>query len=232
MKQKVLSFVLAGVCATGLALAEPQQHQRGAQDHGRGHRMEMLSKRLNLTADQQAKLAPIMADSRQQIHAIFQDSSLSREDRMPKIKAVRNDSKAKIEALLTDTQKQNFEQFQQQRRQHGLEHRMKMLSERLSLTTDQQAKLAPIMAESRQQIHAIFQDSSLSREDRVAKFKAVRKDSNAKIEALLTDEQKQNFEQLQQQMRNRAHGHRGHANAAEAPAGNDAAAGAATNTSQ
>jgi len=230
MKQKVLSFMLAGICAAGLALAGPQQHQRGAQDHGRGHRMEMLSKRLNLTADQQAKLAPIMADSRQQIHAIFQDSSLSREDRMTKIKAVRNDSKAKIEALLTDTQKQNFEQLQQQRRQHGPEHRMKMLSKRLNLTADQQTKLAPIMADSRQQFRAIFHDSSLSREDRIAKFKAVRKDSDAKIEALLTDEQKQNFEQLQQHMRQRAHGHRGQANAAAAPATNAVAPGATTDT--
>ena len=230
MKQRVFSFILAGVCAAGLALAEPQQHQSGAQDHGRAHRMEMLSKRLNLTADQQAKVAPIMADSRQQIHAIFQDSSLSKEDRIAKIKAIRNDSKAKIETLLTDTQKQNFEQLQQQRRQHGPEHRVKMLSKRLNLTADQQAKVAAIMADSRQQIHAIFQDSSLSREDRIAKFKAVRKDSNAKIEALLTDEQKQNFEQLQQHMRQRAHGHRGQANAAEAPATSSTATGAATDT--
>jgi Spy/CpxP family protein refolding chaperone len=224
MKKQFFSFILAGVCAAGLALAEPQQHGRNAE-----HRMEMLSKRLNLTADQQAKLAPIMTDRQQQMRAIFKDSSLSREDRMAKIKAVRKDSNAKIEALLTYEQKQNFEQLQQQRRQHGPEHRIKMLSKRLNLTADQQAKLAPIMAESRQQIRAIFQDSSLSKEDRIAKFKAVRKDSNAKIEALLTDEQKQNFEQLQEHMKNRAHGHRGQANA-EAPTGNGAAAGAATNT--
>ena len=123
MKQRVFSFILAGVCAAGLALAEPQQHQSGAQDHGRAHRMEMLSKRLNLTADQQAKLAPIMADSRQQFRAIFQDSSLSREDRIAKFKAVRKDSNAKIEALLTDEQKQNFEQLQQHMRHRAHGHR-------------------------------------------------------------------------------------------------------------
>jgi Spy/CpxP family protein refolding chaperone len=87
-----------------------------------------------------------------------------------------------------------------------------MLSKRLNLSADQQAKLAPIMKDRHEQIRAIFQDSSLSKEDRIAKIKAVRNDSNAKIEALLTDEQKQNFEQLQQQMRQRAHEHRGAAN--------------------
>jgi hypothetical protein len=118
MQQKVFSFILAGVFATGLALAEPQQQRRGPE-----HRMEMLSKRLNLTADQQSKLQPIISERQQQIRAIFQDSSLSREDRMAKIKAIRRDSNAKIEALLTDQQKQNFEQLQQQMRQRARNHR-------------------------------------------------------------------------------------------------------------
>lgn len=118
MKQKVFSFILAGVCATGLALAEPQQQQRSPE-----HRMEMLTKRLNLTADQQSKLLPIMTNRQQQIRAIFQDSSLSREDRIAKIQAVRKDSNAKIEALLTDEQKQNFEQLQQEAQQRAHGHR-------------------------------------------------------------------------------------------------------------
>jgi protein CpxP len=118
MKQRVFSFILAGVCAAGLALAEPQQPQRSPE-----HRMQMLSKRLNLTADQQAKLLPIMTDRQQQIRAIFQDSSLTKEDRMAKMKAVRKDSNAKIEALLTNDQRQNFEQLQQELRQRARDHR-------------------------------------------------------------------------------------------------------------
>lgn len=90
---------------------------------------------------------------------------------------------------------------------------MAMLSKRLNLTADQQSKLLPIMSDRQQQMRAIFQDSSLSKENRIAKMKTVRKDSNAKIEALLTDQQKQNFEQLQQEMRQRAHNHRGASNA-------------------
>ena len=118
MKQRVFSFILAGVCAAGLALAEPQRQQRGPE-----HRMEMLSKRLNLTADQQAKLLPIITDRQQQMRAIFQDSSLSREDRMAKLKAIRKDSNAKIEALLTDQQKQNFEQLRQEMRHRARDRR-------------------------------------------------------------------------------------------------------------
>src|ERR1700750_737556 len=118
MKQRVFSFLLAGVCAAGLALAEPQQQQRSPE-----HRMAMLSKRLNLTADQQSKLLPIISDREQQMRAILHDSSLSKEDRIAKMKAVRKDSNAKIEALLTDDQKQNFEQLQQEMRQRPHNHR-------------------------------------------------------------------------------------------------------------
>lgn len=118
MKNRILSFILAGACAAGLAMAEPQQQQRSPE-----HRMEMLSKRLNLTADQQTKLMPVITERQQQIRSILQDSSLSREDRMAKIRTVRKDSNAKIEALLTDQQKQNFEQLQQQMRQRAHGHR-------------------------------------------------------------------------------------------------------------
>ena len=135
MKQRVFSFILAGVCAAGLALAEPQQQQRGPE-----HRMEMLSKRLNLTADQQAKLLPIITDRQQQMRAIFQDSSISREDRMAKLKAIRKDSNTKIEAVLTDQQKQNFEQLQQEMRQRAHERRGSVNGAGASTDTNRQAR--------------------------------------------------------------------------------------------
>jgi Spy/CpxP family protein refolding chaperone len=122
MKKQLLSFIIAGLCAASVALAEPQQ-QSGPHEKGPGHRMEMLSKRLNLTADQQAKLAPIFTERRAQVRAILQDSSLSREDRMAKMQTIRKDSNAKIEALLTDEQKQNYEQLQQQMRQRAHQRR-------------------------------------------------------------------------------------------------------------
>jgi Spy/CpxP family protein refolding chaperone len=59
------------------------------------------------------------------MQALFQDQSLSREDRHSKVQAIRSDSTAKIEAVLNDQQKQKFEAMQQrmqermQERQHG-----------------------------------------------------------------------------------------------------------------
>jgi hypothetical protein len=46
------------------------------------------------------------------------DSTLAQQDRHAKAKAIIEDTNNKIEALLTDTQKQQFEQMQAERHQH------------------------------------------------------------------------------------------------------------------
>ena len=76
-----------------------------------------MTKRYNLSSDQQAQIKPILANQQQQMQALHQDSSLSREDRMAKMKSIRDDSSAKISALLNDSQKQKFAQDQQRRQQ-------------------------------------------------------------------------------------------------------------------
>ncbi len=85
-----------------------------------------LSKKLNLTADQQTQIKPILVARQQQMEALHQDQSMSQPDKMAKMTSLRDDSNAKIEAVLNDTQKQKFEQMQakqqerwQQRQQSG-----------------------------------------------------------------------------------------------------------------
>jgi periplasmic protein CpxP/Spy len=94
---------------------------------------------------------------------------------------------------------------------------LKHLSKRLSLSADQQNQIRPILVDRQQQMQALRQDQSLSARDRMSKAKSVRDDSNAKLEAVLNDQQKQQFEQLQQQMRERNHQHRGAQEAPPAP---------------
>ena len=59
-----------------------------------------LSKKLNLTDDQQAKLKPILEDQRKQMEQIHGDSSLSREDRFSKMQALRQSSDTQIKGVL------------------------------------------------------------------------------------------------------------------------------------
>ncbi len=75
-----------------------------------------MTKRYNLSSDQQTQIKPILANQQQQMQALRQDSSLSREDKMAKIKSIREDSSSKIQAVLNDTQKQKFAEDQQRSR--------------------------------------------------------------------------------------------------------------------
>ena len=97
------------------------------------------------------------------------------------------------------------------------EKQLKHLSKRLSLSADQQNQIRPILVDRQQQMQTLRQDQSLSARDRMAKAKSVRDDSSAKLEAVLNDQQKQQFEQLQQHMRDRNHQHRGAQEAPPAP---------------
>jgi periplasmic protein CpxP/Spy len=80
-----------------------------------------------------------------------------------------------------------------------LEH----LTKALNLTSDQQAQIKPILTNQQQQMMQLHQDQSLSREDKMAKGKSLHEDTTSKIEAVLTPDQKQKYEAMQQKMQER-----------------------------
>ena len=143
MKNQLCRLAISGLLATGLTLcsaaAFAQQDNAPAPDastpqQGSGHgqwgghqqtpdeRVARMTKRYNLSSDQQSQIKPILANQQQQMQALRLDSSLSQEDRMAKVKSIRLDSSTKIQALLNDGQKQKFAQDQQRRQEHMQEH--------------------------------------------------------------------------------------------------------------
>ena len=85
----------------------------------------------------------------------------------------------------------------------SVEDQLKNLTERLSLTDDQQAKVKTILEDTRGQMTKLMQDESMSREDKMAKGRSLRETANGKIRDVLTDEQKKKFDDMQQEMRDR-----------------------------
>jgi protein CpxP len=133
MKNQLCRIALSGLLAAGLTLGSaaafaqespaPDASAQPGGGGGGGHmgRMQMtpdeqvarMTKRYNLSADQQTQIKPILANQQQQMMALHSDSSLSREDRMAKMKGIRDDSSTKIQAILNDTQKKQFAEDQQ-----------------------------------------------------------------------------------------------------------------------
>src|SRR5258708_37387875 len=79
------------------------------------------------------------------------------------------------------------------------ESRLKMLTEKLNLTDDQQAKLKPILEDESKQMKAVHDDTSLAPADRRAKMKELHEASTDKINAVLTPDQQAKWKQMKQE---------------------------------
>lgn len=77
----------------------------------------MLTKRLNLTADQQAQVKAIDEDTGKQMMALRDDTSLSQDERRSKMMEIRKGSQDKIRAILTDEQKTKYDAMQAEMRE-------------------------------------------------------------------------------------------------------------------
>ena len=80
------------------------------------------------------------------------------------------------------------------------EARLKMLTEKLNLTDDQQAKLKPVLEDQSKQMKALHEDTSLAPADRQAKMKELHESSMAKLNDILTPEQQAKWKQMRQEM--------------------------------
>ncbi len=80
-----------------------------------------------------------------------------------------------------------------------VKQRFEEMKTQLGLSDDQAQKIQAIMEEQRPAMEAIRADQSLSREDRMAKFKELREATQAKIAPLLTPEQLAQYEALRKQ---------------------------------
>jgi hypothetical protein len=83
------------------------------------------------------------------------------------------------------------------------DRQLQRLTQELNLTTDQQSQIKPLLVDRAQKMQALFQDQTLSQEDRRTKARSVSEATNNGIKAVLNDEQKQKFDAMQQQMRQR-----------------------------
>ena len=85
----------------------------------------------------------------------------------------------------------------------SVDDQVKNLADKLNLTADQQAKIKPILEDTRSQMMKLRQDDSVSQEDKRAKGREIREATNGKIRDLLTDDQKKQFDDMQKEMRDR-----------------------------
>jgi Spy/CpxP family protein refolding chaperone len=107
MKRNLLTLVAVGAIALG-GFAIAQAEGGPGRWHGQGLSLEHLTKTLNLTSDQQAKVQPILNQAKPQIIAIHKDA-------MQKTQAVMASTMSQIRPLLTPEQQTKFDAVQKAR---------------------------------------------------------------------------------------------------------------------
>lgn len=98
------------------------------------------------------------------------------------------------------------------------DQRLQHLTKMLKLTSDQQAKIKPMLEQEQTQMQSLHQDTSMSQQDRWAKAKTIRQSTNEQIKSALTPDQQTKFTQMQErQMEHMGHGGMGQGQPQQAP---------------
>jgi len=89
----------------------------------------------------------------------------------------------------------------------SVDDHVKKLTEKLSLTADQQTKVRAILEVQKQATQTVMKDKTLSMDEKHAKMKTMHDSVHARVRELLTDEQKTKFDAMVKEMDGRMHGH-------------------------
>lgn len=106
----ITAACLATLATISLAQAEDAagQDRHHRRHHKWGNSMERMTKALDLSAEQQAKIQPILDQAKPQIIA-------ARKESREKVRAIRENTQAQIRPLLTPVQQQKFDALKKAR---------------------------------------------------------------------------------------------------------------------
>jgi len=106
MTRKIITIMTAAALSLAgliyLEAKEPDPHGPGGPHHMMANPFDHLSKELNLTDDQKAKVQPIIDQTKPQLAAIHKEA-------MEKMQALMESTGAQIRPLLTPQQQQKFD---------------------------------------------------------------------------------------------------------------------------
>jgi Spy/CpxP family protein refolding chaperone len=191
----------------------PAAMKRGKPDmYGPEYRLDMMTRRLGLSEEQQAKIKPILVEEDQQLKALRGNQSYNRDERRARLQELNNSTFEKISPVLTPEQLKKHEQAKKIIREKrsnirssrpgpnqesvDTDKRIKRLTLDLDLTTEQQAKIKPLLAEENAQLDTLRGNDTYNSEQRRVKLQELNQITSDKIRPLLTAEQQVKFDKI------------------------------------
>jgi Spy/CpxP family protein refolding chaperone len=195
-----LTLVLASVGFTASAQERREVKTPRAEEKMRMHDRKSMQD-LNLTEAQKTELKAQRESAKAQLQAIKADGSLTDAQKAEKAKAIHQEQKTKMQALLTAEQKTKLEEGRKVAKERGKEmgEKKKQAYKDLNLTSEQSAKLKANREASKAKMDAIRNNSSLTEEQKKAQIKELKKTSKADMKNILTAEQIQKMQQMKKE---------------------------------
>ncbi|HEU4469775.1 MAG TPA: hypothetical protein VFR58_01710 [Flavisolibacter sp.] len=195
--KKIFTGALAFILFTGAAQAQTKDSAR----HGGKARQEMLTKQLNLTADQQSRLAAIRQEQRKEFESLKNNGSLSREELQVKRKELHKKYTEQAAAVYTPAQKEQLAKMKSEwKARHKEGSRDGKAKDRggkrghgadgaLNLSQEQKSKMSELRTQFRSQAESIRNDKALTDAQKKEKMTVLRQQQQEQFKAVLTPEQ-------------------------------------------
>ena len=221
LKTFIPRFAAAMLCgllllATAGRAQAQQQGQQGQMPNPEAIADQMLASldaELELTEEQKAEVRPILTDALGEQAALMQqmrqDSTASPQDVQSDMQQIQKRADERLAGVLTEEQMTKYDAMRSQ--QGGgdpIETAIAQLDAQLDLTDEQKTQMRPILEAQMQKVQAMMQEMQSSGEQATAKQRQqamqeaqeIQQQTKQQIEAVLTEEQVQKLNQMQQQM--------------------------------
>lgn len=109
----MFTFALATVAQGNTAGNSAKDASASAREASPEDQLKVLTEKLDLTGDQQAKVKPILQELHDATQKIVQDESLTHDERLTRVRPLRYEAHKKILEILNDDQKKKLEQYLQ-----------------------------------------------------------------------------------------------------------------------
>ena len=118
--KKYTALIAAALCVGMFMLSAPTS---SAQNQAAMSKLQAISKQLNLTPQQKAKVLPVLADEGPKVEAIKNNSSLSSLQKVQQIRAIHQQTDPQMKAILSPAQYEKLKAIRQQAIQEAIQKR-------------------------------------------------------------------------------------------------------------
>jgi Spy/CpxP family protein refolding chaperone len=159
---------------------------------------------VGLTDDQRAKMKSIHESTRDQMRALRNDQSLTPEQRHEKARSIREATRQQVLGVLTPQQQELVKNRMERRGELGERQGNRgpgrgfekgfgrgQGRDALGLSAEQRTQLNSIHENTRNQVSAIRNDTTLSAEQKVEKIRSLHQSTRQQVSTILTPEQQQ-----------------------------------------